>query len=62
MSPLDPVAWVHLGDKRAIKNLAHCNWEITTLPSEVDVNFIAHISLFDRMQGRIGGQKVDRMT
>jgi len=55
MSPLDPVAWVYPGELNAMKNCAHCNWGLATLPGEVDVRFITHISLFDRTQGRLDG-------
>ena len=57
MEPLDPVAWVHSGELNAMKNCAHCNWGLATLPGEVDLRFIALLSLFDRTQGRVDGQK-----
>jgi len=58
MSPLDPAAWVYPGELNAMKNCAHCNWGLATLPGEVDEQFIALLSLFHRMQGRgVGGRK-----
>ena len=50
------------GELNAMKNCAHCNWELTILSGEVDVRFTALISVFDRTQGRLGGRKVDRQT
>jgi hypothetical protein len=41
----------------AMKNGAHYNWGLATLSNEVDVRFVALLSLFDRTQGRVGGQK-----
>ena len=37
MSPLDPAAWVYPDKLNAMKNCAHCNWELATMPSDVDV-------------------------
>jgi len=48
MSPLDPAVWVYPGELNAMKNSAHCNWGLATLPVEVDVQFIALLSLFAR--------------
>jgi len=55
---LEPAAWVYSGELNATKKCAHCNWGLATLPGEVDVRFITLLSLFDRMQGRVGGRKV----
>ena len=41
---------------------ANCNWELATLPGEVDVRFIALLSLFDRTQGPVDGRKAGRLT
>jgi hypothetical protein len=49
-------------DLNAMKNCAHCYWGRATLPVEVDVRFIALLSLFDRTQGRVGGRKVGQLT
>ena len=62
MSLLNPAACVDAGELNAMKNCAGCNEGLTTLPGEVDVRFIALISLFDRTQGRIGGRKAGRLT
>jgi len=40
-----------------MEKYSNCNWGLATLPGEVDVRFIALISLFDRTQGRLGGRK-----
>jgi hypothetical protein len=40
-----------------MKNCAHCNWGLATLPGEVDEHFIALLTLFDHMKGRIDGRK-----
>ena len=62
MSLLNPAACVDAGELNAMKNCAHCNWGLATLPGEVDVRFNDLLSLFDRMQGRIGGRKAGRLT
>jgi len=43
-----------------MKNCARCNWGLTTLPGEVNVRFIALLSLFDGTQGRLCGGKAGR--
>ena len=40
-----------------MENCARCNWGLTTLPGEVNVQFIVLLSLFDRTQGRLCGGK-----
>jgi hypothetical protein len=45
-----------------IKNGAHCSWGLTTLSGEVNERFIALLSLFDRTQCRVGGEKADQLT
>ena len=62
MSTLDPAACVDAGELNAMKNCAHCNWGLATLPGEVDVRFITLLSLFDHMQGRVDGRKAGRLT
>ena len=62
MSPLDPVVWVYPDELNAMKNCTHCNWGLATLRGDVDVRFIALLSLFDRPQGSLGGRKVGRLT
>ena len=62
MSLLDPAGWVYPGELNAMKYCANCNWGLATLPGEVDMRFIAYISLFDRTQGHVGGRKADRLT
>ena len=39
-----------------MENCAGCNEGLTKLPGEVDVRFIALISLFDRAQGLVCGE------
>ena len=58
ISPRDPAAWVYPDELCAMKNGAHYNWGLATLSNEVDVRFVALLSLFDRTQGRVGGRKV----
>ena len=59
---LDPAAWVLPGKINAMENCARCEWGLTNLLSEVNVRFIALLSLFDRTQGRVCGGKVGRLT
>ena len=59
---LDPAAWVLSGKINAMENCARCEWGLTTLSGEVNVRFIALLSLFDRTQGRVRGKKAGRMT
>ena len=61
-SPLDQAVWEDPGELNAMKNCVHCIWGLSTLPGEVDVRFIALLSLFHRTQGRIGGRKAGRLT
>ena len=46
----------------AMENCARCDWGLTTLSGEVNVRFIALLSLFDRTQGRVCGGKAGRLT
>ena len=55
-------AWVPQGKISAMENCNYCDWEITTMLSEVNVQFIALLSLFDRTQGRVRGGKAGRLT
>ena len=59
---LDLAAWVLPGELNAMKNCARCYEGLATLSGEVDVRFIALLSLFHRTQGRIGGRKAGRLT
>jgi hypothetical protein len=45
-----------------MKICARCNWGLTTLSGEVNVRFIALLSLFDRAQGRVCGGQAGRLT
>ena len=45
-----------------MENCARCDWGLTTLSSEVNLRFIALLSLFDRTQGHICGGKAGRLT
>ena len=58
---LDPVGWVLLGKINAMENCVRCNWALTTLPGEVNVQIIVLLSLFDRTQGRVRGGKVSQV-
>jgi len=59
---LDPAAWVPPAKPNAKENCARCNWGLTTLSVEVNVPFIALISLFDRTQGRVCDEKAGQLT
>jgi hypothetical protein len=54
---LDSVAWVLPGEVNTMENCTGCNEGLATLPGEVDVRFIALLSLFDRAQGLVCGEK-----
>jgi hypothetical protein len=58
---LDPAAWVLPGKINEIENCAHCHCGLTTLSGEVNVRFIALLSLFDRTQDRVRGGKVSQV-
>ena len=45
------------GKINATKNCAQCNWGLNTMLGEVDVRFIALLSLFDRAKGLVRGRK-----
>ena len=59
---LDPAAWVLPGKINAMENCARCDWGLTILSGEVNVRFIALLSLFDRTQGRVCGGKARRFV
>ena len=42
---LDPSAWVLPGKINAMENCARCEWGLTNLSSEINVRFIALLSL-----------------
>ena len=48
---LDPAACVLPGKINAMKNCAHCHWELATLSGEVNARFIVLLSLIDHTQG-----------
>ena len=54
---LDLEPWVLPGEINAMENCAGCNEELATLSSEIDERFIALLSLFDRAQGPVCGEK-----
>ena len=59
---LDQAGRVLPGKINAMENCARCNRGLTTLSGEINVRFIALLSLFDRTQGRVYGGKVGRLT
>ena len=48
--------------QNAKENCARCDWGLTTLSGEVNVQFIVLLSLFCRSQGRVCGGKAGRLT
>ena len=59
---LDPAAWVPPGKINATKNCADCNWGLNTMLGEANVRFIALLSLFYHMRGRVLVGKAGRLT
>jgi len=59
---LDPAAWVPPGKINAMENCADCKWGLNTMLGEVNVRFIALLSLFDRAKGLVRGRKAGRLT
>ena len=45
-----------------MENCSRCDWELTTLPGEVNVHLIVLLIFFDRTQGRVHGGKAGRLT
>ena len=59
---LDPAAWVFPGTINVMENCARCDWGLVTLSGEVNVQFIALLSIFDRTQGRVRWRKAGRLN
>jgi hypothetical protein len=54
---LDSAVWVLSGEINAMEKCAGCNEGLATLSGEVNVRFIALLSLFDPTQDRFRGEK-----
>jgi len=54
---LDSAVWVLPGKVNTMENCTGCYEGLATLSGEVDVRFIALLSLFDRAQGLVCGEK-----
>ena len=50
ISPLKPAAWVLPGESNAIENCAHSNERLAVILGQVNVRFIALLSLFGHTQ------------
>ena len=59
---LGSAAWGLSGEINAAKNCVDCNGGLTTMPGEVDVQFIVVLSPFDLTKGCVSGGKEGRLT
>ena len=50
------------GKINAMENYALCNWGLNKTLGELNVRFIALLSLFNRTKGRVRDKKAGRLT